>query len=155
MTVPLQAARLIPEPPRALQVTETLDLMLRLADLLSHETDLVRRGRIQDIEPLQKEKLRLSQLYQQAVKALQAGGAQIAALPTSLRAQIVAASGRLADTVGENERVLRIGRTATRKLLDMVVDSIKARMKPLNRYNAKLTAIRHAPALVVAVDRRM
>jgi hypothetical protein len=155
MTASMQAARPIPEPPRALQVTETLDLMLRLADLLSHETKLVRQGRIQDIEPLQKEKLRLSQLYQQAVKALHAGGAQIAALPASLRVQIITASGRLADAVGENEQVLRIGRTATRKLLDMVVDSIKARMKPLNRYNAKLTATRHTPALVVAVDRRM
>jgi hypothetical protein len=51
--------------------------------------------------------------------------------------------------------VLRVGRAATRKLLDMVVDSIKARMKPLNRYNAKLTVARYTPALVVAVDRRM
>jgi hypothetical protein len=155
MTIPMQTARLVPEPPRALQVTETLDLMLRLADLLSHETELVRQGRIQDLAPLQKEKLRLSQSYHQAAKALQASGAQIATLPTSLRMQIVAASGRLADAVGENERVLRIGRAATRKLLDMVVDSIKARMKPLNRYNAKLTIARHTPALVVAVDRRM
>jgi len=147
--------RTVVQLPRGTQATDTLDLMLRLADLLSHETDLVRQGRVQDIEVLQKEKLRLSQLYQQAVKALQAGGTQLATLPASLRAQIVAASGRLADAVGENERVLRIGRTATRKLLDMVVDSIKAQMKPLNRYNAKLTAARHAPALVVAVDRRL
>jgi hypothetical protein len=155
MTAPTHAARPMPEPPRALQVTETLDLMLRLADLLAHETELVRVGRIQDIEPLQKEKRRLSQLYQQAAKALHASGAQIATLPASLRVQIVAASGRLADVVGENERALRIGRAATRKLLDMIVDSIKARMKPLNRYNAKLTATRHTPALVFAVDRRM
>jgi hypothetical protein len=155
MTNPMPALRLVPEPPRSLHVTETLDAMLRLADLLSHETELVRSGRIQDIAPLQKEKLRLSQLYRQAAKTLESSGAQIATLPTSLRMQIVAASGRLADAVGENERVLRIGRAATRKLLDMVVDSIKARMKPLNRYNAKLTVARHTPALVVAVDRRM
>jgi len=155
MTIAMHTARPIPEPPRTLQVTEALDLMLRLADLLSHETELVRLGRIQDIGPLQKEKLRLSQLYQQAAKALRGSGAQIAALPTSLRLQIVAASGRLADAVGENERVLRIGRAATRKLLDMVVDSIKDRMKPLNLHNANLTVARHTPALVVAVDRRM
>jgi hypothetical protein len=155
MTNPMPALRLVPEPPRSLHVTETLDAMLRLADLLSHETELVRSGRIQDIAPLQKEKLRLSQLYRQAAKTLESSGAQIATLPTSLRMQIVAASGRLADAVGENERVLRIGRAATRKLLDMVVDSIKARMKPLNRYNAKLTVARHTPALVMAVDRRM
>ncbi len=154
MSVPMPDTRAVAQPPRALQVTETLDLMLRLADLLSHETDLVRQGRIQDIEPLQKEKLRLAQLYREAVKTLQGGGAQLATLPTSLRAQIVAASGRLADVVGENERTLRIGRTATHKLLDMVIDSIKAQMKPLNRYNAKLTATRRTPALVVAVDRR-
>jgi hypothetical protein len=155
MTNPMPALRLVPEPSRSLHVTETLDAMLRLADLLSHETELVRSGRIQDVAPLQKEKLRLSQLYRQAAKTLESSGAQIATLPTSLRMQIVAASGRLADAVGENERVLRIGRAATRKLLDMVVDSIKARMKPLNRYNAKLTVARHTPALVMAVDRRM
>jgi hypothetical protein len=155
MTNPMPALRLVPEPPRALHVTETLDVMLRLADLLSHETELVRSGRIQEIAPLQKQKLRLSQLYRQAAKTLESSGAQIATLPTSLRMQIVAASGRLADAVGENERVLRIGRAATRKLLDMVVDSIKARMKPLNRYNAQLTVARRTPALVVAVDRHM
>lgn len=151
----MTAAAPTPLPQPATLAAEMLDLMIRLADLLAHETALVRKGLVEDLPPLQKEKLRLVQLYQRTVKGLDTTNTKIAGLPAPLRAQIVAASGRLAETVGDNERALRIGRAATRRVLDMVVESVKARLKPLNRYNAKLTVGRRAPALTVAVDRRL
>ena len=137
------------------QATALLDLMLRLADLMVHETALLRSGRVQDIGPLQREKLRLTGLYHAAVKAVEAGGARITMLPPALRTQLVAASTRLAEVATDNERALRIGRAATRHLLDMVVESVKTQLKPLSRYNAKLAPVRRAPALAVALDRRM
>ena len=137
------------------QATAMLDLMLRLADLLAHETKLVRAGRVANIAPLQEEKLRQSARYQKAIKELEASGAKIVALPAPLRAQIVAASNRLAAAVSENERALRVGRAATRRLLDMVVESVRAQVKPLSRYTARLAPARHAPRLAVTVDRRL
>jgi hypothetical protein len=132
-----------------------LDLLLRLAELLAHETSLLTAGRVNDIGPLQREKLRVTGLYQRAVKDLQEG-ARAADLPIALRTQIIAASARLAQVAVENERALRIGRAATRRLLDMVVESVKARMKPLYRYTAeRLAPPPDGARTAFAVDRRM
>jgi hypothetical protein len=136
------------------QATGLLDLMMRLADLLTHETERVRAGQVQDVAPLQQEKLRLSVLYQRAAKELQASGTKITDLPAPVRAQIVATSTRLAEAATKNELALRVGRDATRRLLDMVVSSMRDRLKPVSRYDA-----RRAPQLVrmapCAVDRRL
>jgi len=137
------------------QATQLLDLMMRLADLMANETKLLRAGRLQDIGPLQREKLRLTALYQAAVKQIQANGARITALPPVLRTQIVAASTRLAEVATDNERALRIGRAATRKLLDMVVESVRSRLKPLNRYTAGLAPAPRLTMAPVTLDRRM
>ena len=150
----------LPSPPLAPasvseQATDMLDLMMRLAELLVHETNLLRSGRVRDIEPLQREKLRLTLLYQKALKALTAARATITALPAPLRVQFVAASGRLADAVGENERALRIGRAATRRLLDAIVESVQARLKPLRHYNARCRTTSGSTPLALAVDRRL
>ena len=57
-------------PPRtAPSPTALLDLMMRLGDLLAHETEIVRSGRIGDVEPLQREKLRLFDAYKKALDA--------------------------------------------------------------------------------------
>jgi hypothetical protein len=150
-TTPPPAA---PPQPTA-QATDMLDLMMRLADLLANETELVRTGHVSDIGALQPEKLRLSRLYQDTIRRLDAGGVKIIALPAPLRAQIVAASNRLAEVVAQNERTLRVGRAATRRLLDMLVASVTARIKPLTRYNARRKATGYGPALAVALDRRL
>ena len=141
--------------PSGSQATDMLDLMLRLADLLAHETDLLTAGRVRDIAALQIEKLRLTTLYDRAIKKFAASGFKIDALSPPLRAQIVAASTRLADAVKENERALRIGSAATRRVLDMVVESIRTRERTAARYTARRTPPRHGPVLAVAVDRRL
>ena len=148
-------ARIAAIAPPSTQATDILDLMMRLADLLAHETDRVRSGHVRDIEPLQREKLRVTRLYQRAVKDLEQSATKITALPVPLRAQIVAASARLADSVAENERALRIGCVAARRLLDLVVESVKDRLKPVSRYNARLASVSHAHMAAVAVDRRL
>ncbi|HUC67259.1 MAG TPA: hypothetical protein VMA53_17595 [Stellaceae bacterium] len=141
-------------PPVMTQATGLLDLMMRLADLLAHETERVRAGQVQDVGPLQAEKLRLSVLYQRAAKDLQASGTKITDLPVPVRAQIVATSSRLAEAATKNELALRVGRDATRRLLDMVVRSMRDRLKPVSRYDARRTPklVRMAPC---AVDRRL
>lgn len=151
-----------PSPPTPSTPTPTsdpavamLDLMMRLADLLAHETELVRAGHVSDIAALQREKLRLSMLYQGAIKQLESSGTRIVALPAPLRAQIAAAAGRLAEVVAQNERTLRIGRAATRKLLDMLVESVRSTLRPAIRYNARLKTSRYAPVLAVAIDQRL
>jgi len=141
--------------PATVQATDLLDLMMRLSDLLTHETELVGAGRVRDIAPLQREKVRLAVLYQKAIKDLEAAGAKINMLAAPLRAQLFAASSRLTAAVGENERALRIGSTATRRLVDMVVESVKAKLKTFNRYNARLSPARAPLMPAMAIDRRM
>lgn len=137
----------------AFGATQLLDLLTRLADLMVSETAMLSLGHVRDIGPLQQEKLRLAALYQRAVKDIQAGSIK---LPPALRAQIIAASGRLAQAATENELALRIGRASTRRLLDMVVESIKSRIQPLHRYTAKRLARPPAgPTMAFALDRRM
>lgn len=142
-----------PEP--GATATDLLDLMMRLGELLAHETELVRSGHVRDIEPLQREKLRLFDGYRKALKELGATGLKISALPLPLRTQILAASEMLAQRVSENERALRVGREATRRLIDVVVTAIQSQQKPLTRYNAHLKPMQHAPLLTLALDRRL
>ena len=155
MPDPQAAPRQAAPQPNTVQITELLDLMIRLADLLAHETVLLREGRVRDIAPLQAEKLRLSQRYRKALADINAGGSSIAGLAPPLRAQILAASNRLAETVAENERTLRIGRAAARQLLDCIVESVQTRLQPLNRYNARLAPARNGLMLAMALDRRL
>lgn len=136
------------------QATEMLDLMMRLADLLTHETERVRSGHVRDIAPLQQEKLRLTQLYQDKVREFASTGGRIENLPAPLRAQIVAASGSLAEATAKNERTLRVGREATRRLLEMVVASVKDRLRPMSRYDGH-RALRPARIVPCALDRRL
>lgn len=137
------------------EATDMLDLMLRLADLLAHETELLRAGRVRDIAGLQIEKLRLTTQYDRSIKALAAAGMTVQSLPPPLRAQIVAAGTRLTQMIAENERALRIGGAATRRILDMVVESVRAKRATVTRYTSRLATTRHGPMLALAVDRRL
>lgn len=136
------------------RATDLLDLMIRLGALLAHESELVRSGHVRDIEPLQREKLRLFGLYNKAIKEFEAAGLKFSALSPPLRAQFVAASATLTERVAENERTLRVGREATRRLLDMVVASMKHRLKPLSCYDAR-RKVQPARMVPCAVDRRL
>ena len=130
-----------------------LDVLSRLADLMTHETALLSAGQVQQIALLQREKLRLTALYQQAIKDAQQG---MISFSPALRAEVVAASARLAEAAVQNERALRIGRAATRRLIDMVVASIRSRVEPLQRYTRKrLTRSPVGPAMAFALDRRL
>ncbi len=136
-----------------MSATNLLDLVMRLADLLVSETAMLSSGHVGDIGPLQQEKLRLTALYQRAVKDIAGGSTK---LPPAVRAQIIAASARLAQAATENELALRIGRASTRRLLDMVIASIKSRVQPLHRYTAKrLTRPPGGATMAFALDRRM
>ena len=136
-----------------MSATGLLDLVTRLADLLVSETAMLSSGHVSDIGPLQQEKLRLTALYQRAVKDIEGGRTT---LPPALRAQIIAASASLAQAATENEIALRIGRAGTQRLLDMVVESMKSRVQPFHRYTAKrLTRPPGGTTMAFALDRRM
>jgi hypothetical protein len=135
--------------------TELIDLMTRLGDLLAHETEIVRSGRIGDVAPLQREKLRLLEAYKKALTECSASGMKLSALPPPLRAQLIDASTTLAQRVSENERALRIGCTATRRLLDSIVSAIQTQQRSQTRYNARLKPTQGATVLTLAFDRRL
>jgi hypothetical protein len=126
------------------------ELMDQLADLLAAETRLVTAGRVGEIAPMQSEKLRLARLYEQAFKAFDPNNA-----PASARGPVLAiAAARLAHAATENERALRIGGAATRRLIEMVVESIQQQQRGSRGYGASRAPARPAPMLPVAVNRR-
>ena len=126
------------------------ELMDRLAELLAAETRLLTEGRVAEIAPMQNEKLRLARLYEQAFKAFDPGNAAAPA-----RSPVLAgAAARLARAATENERALRIGGAATRRLIEMVVESIQSQQKGVRGYSASRAPSRPAPMLPVAVNRR-
>jgi hypothetical protein len=130
---------------------ELLDIMARLADILTHETVLLRAGRIGDIAALQSEKLRLLAGCEAAAKARDPASAPPS---PSLRAQLAAQNLRLTTAAGENEMALRVGRAATRRLIDMVVESIQAQQSRVCTYGTGRGPARQAPMLPITLDRR-
>jgi hypothetical protein len=64
------------------------------------------------------------------------------------------AAARLARAATENERALRIGGAATRRLIEMLVDSIKSQQSAGRGYGATRAPSRPAPMRPVAVNRR-
>lgn len=149
-----QSSAIVP-PSATHRATEMLDLMMRLSDILGNETQCLGEGRIGDIAPLQLEKGRLSVLYEKSIKEMSDTGISVGSVPAPLRAQLVAASNRLTRAVTENERALRIGRAATLRIMDMVIESARLRQRPSMRYTARSKPMAEAAALSVAVNRRL
>jgi hypothetical protein len=126
------------------------EVMDQLAELLAAETQLVTAGRVAEIAAMQSEKLRLARLYEQAFRAFDPNNAP----PSARTPALAVAAARLARAATENERALRIGGAATRRLIEMVVDSIKSQQSAVRGYGVTRAPSRPAPMRPVAVNRR-
>ncbi len=112
---------------------------------------------IAEIAPLQAEKMRLTQLFQKALKPLR----RRAAASTALAGPREGASGwsrgtRLAGAAMENERALRIGRAATERLVAAIVAAVTQSRRPPDRPIPARRRDRAAPRVAgIAVDHRL
>lgn len=126
-----------------------------LTALLEHETGLLRAMKINEIAPLQADKLRLTKLCGTALKSIDPK------LPVAkpLKEQWRTISKRLGDAAIANEMALRVGHTATDKLVTAIIGHIERRQSAKNGYmrprpNAA-AALRRPTLAGVTVDRRL
>jgi len=131
-----------------------IGLARQLCDLLARETALVRALKIAEIAPLQDEKLRLTQLFQGALKSLDPKA--IAALPAPLKQEWRAAGTRLSEVTVENERALRVGRIATERLVNAIVQAVEKSRPSTAGYTARRKTPDRQPGVSgLALDHRM
>jgi hypothetical protein len=145
MTAPAAASPVAADPAELLDVVETL------TDLLERETKLVRALHIKEIAPLQPDKLRLVQMLRKALKQFEGG----ATLPPAAKRKWQAMGQKLVQAATDNERALRIGRTATERLIAAVVGAVKETRRPQATYAPRKRAAREASIAGVALDRRL
>lgn len=150
-TAPAKPAALPDEIAKILQVAEGLIV------LLDHESMLVRTMRIQEIGPLQTEKVRLTALYQALLRALGGPADEKIALPPAQKAVLVDVGKRLADAAVANQRALKVGQAATDRLIGSIVTAIKQQRPSTAGYNTRKVAPRGVSHSIagVTVDRRL
>lgn len=126
-----------------------------LTALLIRETGLINAMRITEIEPLQADKRRLTQLCGSAIKAIDPK----APVAKPLKDQWRAISKKLGDAAIANEMALRVGHAATDKLVSAIVSHIERRQNAKNGYLRPTplapAAMRKAPLAGVTVDRHL
>lgn len=139
------------------EVAKILEVAEGLIALLDHETMLVRTMRIQDIGPLQPEKVRLTALYQSLLKGLGGPGDEKLALPPAQKAMLVDVGKRLADAAVDNQRALKVGQAATDRLIGSIVTAIKQQRPSTAGYTTRKVAPRGVSHSIagVTVDRRL
>lgn len=133
---------------------ELAELALRLTDVLTRETELVRAMRVQEIAPLQAAKIELTTQYQAMFNAL-TKTQEKAALPTAIKEKLALSGQRLAQAVMENELALRVGKVATERLIGSIVAAVKEQSKATTSYAPQRATARHTFMTAAAVDRRL
>jgi hypothetical protein len=133
------------------EITEFLGVAGDLVALLQRESALVRALKIAEIGPLQTDKARLIQLVAKFLKHVDNG----AKLPPAAKQKWLVAGQRLVAAAADNERALRIGRTATERLIGAVVSAVRESRRPTSTYSPCRNGRRLPPINGVALDRRL
>jgi len=137
--------------PAIADATELFAVAGDLTGLLERETRLVRTLQIAEIAPLQTDKARLVELLRKFLKQFEGG----AKLPPSAKQKWGVLGQRLVTAAAENERALRIGRTATERLIGAVISAVRQSRRPHATYSPKKRASSDLTVAGVALDRRL
>jgi hypothetical protein len=124
--------RILAEAPKL--VTSLLALMEDLAQLMSHETDLVLQRKHAEHAELLKEKQKLALEYRSRMKSLAAEPDLLKKVADPVRAALKDAAQKLADVADRNARILRATIGATQRLVQNVVTMIRAEVDRKDTY---------------------
>lgn len=144
----------LPDRPEAAQpgITGLCTSADELSRLLERETLLVRAMKLKQIAPLQAEKARLTKLCGATLEAIDPA----APIATALKERWRAASKRLGDAAIANEMALRVGHTATDRLISAIVGQIEQRQSAGSGYTRPAAAAPRRPRLAgVTFDRHL
>jgi hypothetical protein len=112
---------------------ELVEIAERLTKVLARETELIRAMRVKEIGPLQTDKTDLTSRYQKSFKALVAAN-DGKSLPPAIKERLAVTGQHLAKAVTENELMLRVGKTATERLISSIVAAVKEQNKTTLSY---------------------
>lgn len=101
-----------------------------LATLLDRETQLIRAMRLQEIAPLQPDKVRLTQLCGAALKTIDPK----TPISPALKQRWQTVSKTLGDAAIANEMALRVGSAATARLVSAIIGYIQRRHNATTGY---------------------
>jgi hypothetical protein len=142
-------------PADAARITTLLgDLAQRLIEVLDRETALVRAMRVKEIGPLQAQKTELTAQYQTMFKTLIATY-EGKLLPSEIKEQLAVTGQRLSVAVIENDLMLRVGKTATERLIGSIVNAVREQKKSITSYAPNTIVPRRSFMTASAVDRRL
>lgn len=141
-------------------VTDLLQVMDRLIDVLGREIDMVRAMKPMEIQSLQQDKIVLSAAYEGHLKALAEQPDLLRTLNPALRAQIDSAVDRFRQTLAKNERSLRAAKEVTERVLHMVAEELDKARREKSGYSAAgalppTARSSAARPLSIAVDQRL
>jgi hypothetical protein len=144
-----------PSPADATRITALLgDLAQRLIEVLDRETALVRAMRVKEIGPLQAQKTELTAQYQTMFKTLTTTY-EGKLLPPEIKEQLALTGQRLSAAVIENDLMLRVGKTATERLIGSIVNAVREQKKSITAYAPNNVVPRRSFMTSSAVDRRL
>ncbi|MBK1670995.1 hypothetical protein CKO28_23595 [Rhodovibrio sodomensis] len=118
------------------EVIDLLETTLRLIDVLEGEIDMLRGMNPEEMQALQQDKIVLAAAYESQLKRLADQPDLAGPLSGELRAELKQATEYFQEVLAANERALRAAKTATKGVLQTVVDTAN-RQDPRFSYDTK------------------
>jgi len=115
---------------------EVIRLSDQLASLMTEETELLRKMRIAEIEPLQSQKSALAAAYASAITAVGRRPGQVIDAPTDLRETLRDATRNLQTALDHNMRAVLAAKTVNERLIRVVSDAVAEMRAPGGAYTA-------------------
>jgi hypothetical protein len=129
-------------------------LAVRLSEVMSKETDLLKAGRTPEITPLQLVKADLARAYAGRWAQLKVLRAEFAGLAPNLAEGLRHQVARLTETAIENEKTLRRVQRAADRVLAIIAQTVREQRTASTGYTKDNLATRHIPGtLGFALDR--
>jgi len=136
---------------------EIIRLSGQLASLMTEETELLRKMRIAEIEPLQSQKSALAAAYASAITAVGRRPDQVTDAPADLRQSLREATRSLQTALDQNMRAVLAAKTVNERLIRVVSDAVAEMRAPGGAYTANGCAPSSADAaepISLSVDHR-
>lgn len=130
-------------------------LAVRLSEVMSKETALLKSGRAPEIATLQPIKADLTRAYAGRWAQLKTARAELAGLAPNLIDALRQQVTRMTETALENEKTLRRVQRAADRVLAIIAQTVREQRTASTGYTKGNLATRHVPGtLGFALDRR-
>lgn len=124
--------------PITVNLAALIDMSEHLATILTAESEMLRDMRLNDIAPLQAEKINLSHQIGMNQQLLQGNPALLDEADPETLAQLMEVTEALQDIIAENMRLNDIARNVNQRVVKAISDALRDQQRPVtyNRYGA-------------------